>query len=79
MNSSLAGLALIPVSLLPTPLGLAGHFYYFGAFVCGFGFLAVACEVARLKTRAAARQHVLASLVYLSLVFALLTIDKVAS
>lgn len=72
-------LALIPVSLLPTPLGLTGQFYYFGAFICGFAFLAVACEVARLKTRDAARQHVLASLVYLSLVFSLLTIDKVAT
>lgn len=72
-------LALIPVSLLPTPMGLAGNFYYFGTFVCGFAFLAVACEVARLKTRAAARQHVLASLLYLSIVFTLLTIDKVAS
>lgn len=72
-------LVLIPVSLLPTLLGLAGKYYYFGTFVGGFAFLAVACEVARLKTRAAARQHVLASLVYLTLVFGLLTIDKVAS
>jgi len=72
-------LALIPVSLLPTPLGLAGAVYYVGALVCGFAFLAAACEVARLKTRDAARQHVLASLVYLSLVFSLLTIDKVVT
>jgi len=72
-------LALIPVSLLPTPLGLTGVVYYVGAMVCGFAFLAAACEVARLKTRDAARQHVLASLVYLSLVFSLLTIDKVVT
>lgn len=69
-------LLLIPVSLLPTYLRMAGFVYYIGAWVLGFAFLAFGLEVARLRTRLSARQHMLASLLYLSCLFGLLVFDK---
>ncbi len=70
---------LIPVSLLPTYIGLTGSTYYFGAFVLGFAFLAFSVEVVRLRTRASAAQHLMASLSYLTLLFALMVVDKVSA
>ncbi|MEE9294294.1 MAG: heme o synthase [Phycisphaerae bacterium] len=72
-------LILIPLSLLPTFFRMAGFAYYTGAMILGFVFLAFALEVARLRTRASARQHLLASLAYLTLLFVLMTLDKVPS
>jgi len=67
---------LIPISLLPTVFGLVGHYYYVGALVMGCVLLAFGFEVARLRTRASARQMLGASLAYLPLLFILMTIDK---
>ncbi len=72
-------LLLIPVSLLPTFFHLAGFVYYVGAMVLGFAFLAFGLEVARLRTRASARQHMLASLFYLACLFTLISLDKLVS
>jgi len=67
---------LIPISLLPTVFGLVGQYYYVGALVMGCVLLAFGFEVARLRTRASARQMLMASLAYLPLLFILMTIDK---
>ncbi len=69
-------LVLIPVSVLPTYFHLAGVVYYLGAVVLGFAFLAFALEVARLRTRASAREHLTASLAYLTLLLALMSANK---
>jgi protoheme IX farnesyltransferase len=69
-------LALIPFSLLPTIMGLFGAIYYVGVMAIGFAFLVFGLEMARLRTPAAARQLLLASLVYLPTLFLLMTIDK---
>jgi protoheme IX farnesyltransferase len=69
-------LALIPVSLAPTTLGLAGPGYLLGAIVIGLGFLACAVTFARSATLAHARLVLRASLLYLPVLLALLVLDS---
>lgn len=70
-------LALLSVSLMPTLLGLTGGLYFFGALVLGVGFLVSGIRVAVLKSNRDARQLLLASIVYLPVLYALMGIDKV--
>jgi heme o synthase len=72
-------LVLIPISLLPTYFQIAGQVYYFGAMIGGFVFLAFTVEVVRLRNRKSARRHLFVSLIYLTLLFALMTLDKVSA
>ncbi|MEZ4340156.1 MAG: protoheme IX farnesyltransferase [Sandaracinaceae bacterium] len=68
--------ALVPVSLLLVPLGIAGWLYLAVAGVAGLGFFA--WSLAGLRAEAGnrwARQLFLASLVYLPLLFAALAVD----
>lgn len=69
-------LALLPVSLLPAILGIAGLWYFAGALALGAGLLAVGVQTARSKTRLAARRLLQASVLYLPLIFALMMMDK---
>jgi protoheme IX farnesyltransferase len=69
-------LALIPASLLPVFLGQAGKAYLVGALVLGFGFLHYGIRLALHRSNSLARRLVLASVVYLPLVFALMMADK---
>ncbi len=71
--------ALLPVSLLPTWLGMAGSFYLAGAVIFGAGFLVVAVKAARTRTKIEARYLLRASVVYLPLVYGLLLLDKTVS
>ena len=69
-------LALLAVGLLPTLMGLTGPVYFAVAFVLGLGFLGFGVDVALSRTPAAARRLVLASLVYVPLVFLMMVLDK---
>jgi protoheme IX farnesyltransferase len=69
-------LVLIPASLLPVFLGQAGKVYLVGALVLGFGFLRYGVRLALHRSNSLARRLVLASVVYLPLVFALMMVDK---
>ncbi len=69
-------LLLIPVTLLPTFFDLVGVVYYVCAMALGFAFLAYGLEMVRLRTHESAKQHMWASLAYLTLVFVLLIVDK---
>lgn len=69
-------LALLPVSLLPTILGQVGMIYFFGAMLLGFAFLYYGARVATSRSNALARRLLLASVVYLPLVFGLMMLDK---
>jgi protoheme IX farnesyltransferase len=69
----LAVVALVPVSLLPLVTGYASPLYGLGAVILGVGFADRAARFAQRATAPAARQLLLASVVYLPLLFALLT------
>ncbi len=69
--------ALLPVSLLPTPLGLTGGIYLVGATVIGGGFLWWSIAASWAMERAAVRRVFLASLAYQPLLLGLMLIDTV--
>lgn len=68
---------LLPVSLTPTWMGLSGQVYLVGAFVLGLLFLAAAMRMARFKTKWEARRLLLASVLYLPLLFGLMVLNPV--
>lgn len=68
-------LVLLPVSLLPRQIGLAGDMYFWVALVLGAAYLAASTAFARDETRATARRLLLTSLVYLPALLAALTLD----
>ncbi|MBA2704880.1 MAG: protoheme IX farnesyltransferase [Blastocatellia bacterium] len=67
---------LLPVSLLPTLLGTAGKTYFAGAIIFGLVFLYFSLRAAFSKSRQAARQLLLASVIYLPLLFILMVLDR---
>ncbi|HEY8151521.1 MAG TPA: heme o synthase [Vicinamibacteria bacterium] len=69
----LAVVALVPVSLLPLVAGYASPLYGLGAVILGVGFADRAARFALRASAPAARQLLLASVVYLPVLFALLT------
>jgi protoheme IX farnesyltransferase len=67
---------LIPVTLLPTAVGLAGGLYLAGALVLGVALLALAIAFARERTAAHARRLFVASLLYLPVLWVLMLADR---
>ena len=72
----LYGLALLPTSLLPTLLGLTGSWYFIGAGVIGFWFVATAVAAACARSSALANRLFVASVGYLPVLLCLMVIDK---
>jgi protoheme IX farnesyltransferase len=72
-------LALLPVALLPTLVGLAGSLYFLVALVLGVGFLWSAIGLARTGSAADARRLLVASLVYLPVLLGVMALDKLSS
>jgi heme o synthase len=70
-------LALLSVSLLPAVLGWTGPVYLVGALGLGLAFTAVGIVHAVARTTRAARQVLLASLLYLPLLLGLLALDRI--
>jgi protoheme IX farnesyltransferase len=68
--------ALLPVSLLPTWLGVTGWLYLGGAALLGSAFLYVAVRAGMDKTKHEARRLLQASVFYLPLVYVLMLLDK---
>ncbi len=68
--------ALIPISLLPYCLKIAGSVYALGMLVLGVAMLAVAIKAARSRSRGDARALLQASIIYLPLFFALILCDS---
>jgi protoheme IX farnesyltransferase len=68
--------ALVPVSLIPTFLGLTGPVYFFGALLLGLGFLTAGVMMALRRRGTEARRVLLASVTYLPLLLALLVVDR---
>jgi protoheme IX farnesyltransferase len=69
-------LMLLPVSLVPTVLGISGTVYFFGAIILGLLFLYSSISCARSKSRQEARRLLLASVVYLPLLFVLMVLNR---
>jgi heme o synthase len=72
----LYGVALIPVSLLPTLLGMAGSIYLIGALLLGLWFLYSGVRVALERTLSRARGVLITSVLYLPLIYGLLLLDR---
>jgi protoheme IX farnesyltransferase len=70
------GLALIPVSLVPTMLGMSGRIYLFGALLLGLYFLYSGVRVAMERTILRARYVLLVSVFYLPLIYGLMLLDR---
>ena len=72
-------LLLIPLAVLPAILGLAGAGYFYGSLALSIGFFAV--TVWSLRTLGAGRERwvFLGSLVYLTVLMAILVVDRVPS
>ena len=63
---------LLPISLLPTLIGLAGRVYFVGAAVMGVAFLALAVRFAQDRNNSTARRLFLGSISYLPLLWGLM-------
>jgi protoheme IX farnesyltransferase len=70
-------LMLLPVSLLPAALGIAGRVYLCGAILLGLLFLYSSVRAALSQSRHEARRLLLASVLYLPLLFALMVVNSV--
>jgi heme o synthase len=68
--------ALIPEILIPVLIGHAGRAYQVVAFLLGSSFLYFGAQLAFRKSNSAARRLLLASIVYLPIIFALLCVAK---
>jgi heme o synthase len=70
--------ALVPISLLPRFWAMAGSVYVVGALGAGAMFLYYCWLVTQDRTRVRARGVLLASVVYLPILYGLLVIDRTA-
>jgi len=67
---------LIPVSIFPVLLGMTGRIYLVGALILGGWFLYTGIRVAFDRTRGRARQVLLASVIYLPVIYGLMVFDR---
>ena len=73
----LYAMALLPVSLLPTLLGVTGALYFFGALALGLAYAGVSGAMTRTATTARAWRVFLVSIVYLPALLTLMVVDKI--
>src|SRR2546427_7285808 len=69
-------LMLLPVSLLPTLLGISGRIYFGGAIILGLLFLYSSIRAAFSQSRQQARRLLLASVLYLPFLFILMVLNR---
>jgi protoheme IX farnesyltransferase len=67
---------LIPISLFPVLLGMSGKIYLVGSLLLGAWFLYTGVRVAFDRTNVRARQVLLASVIYLPLIYGLMVFDR---
>jgi protoheme IX farnesyltransferase len=78
-QSVLYGAALVPVSLLPSLLGLTGRIYFGGALALGVAYLGFCLAFAGRRSTGGARRLMLASLLYLPAVLVVMLLDRLAA
>ncbi|HXJ92021.1 MAG TPA: heme o synthase [Terriglobia bacterium] len=71
-----SSLLLVPVSLSPALFGRAGTLYFLGALLLGAAYTSYGFRLAASRSRVLARRVLLASVVYLPLIFGLMMLDK---
>ncbi len=69
-------MALLPVSLLPSFLGVTGRLYAMGAVLLGLGFLGLGLTLLSDRARGQARRVFVGSILYLPALLALMMIDR---
>ena len=69
-------LVLLPVSLLPSLVGMAGPLYLAGALLLGLAFFYFGLRLAQTRTLVEARRLLHASVAYLPLLYGLLLVDR---
>jgi protoheme IX farnesyltransferase len=74
----LYSIALIPISLMPKFFAMAGNVYLYGALALGLAFVYYGLRIRTDRTRQQARRVLLASVVYLPLLFSLMLFDRPA-
>ena len=74
----LYSLVLIPISIMPRFFSMTGNVYVFGALALGCFFLYSGWRVMFTRTRQQARRVLLASVIYLPVLYGLLVIDRLA-
>ena len=74
----LYSLILIPISMVPKFLSMTGNLYLAGALALGLLFLYAGVRVSFDRTRQQARRVLLASVVYLPILYGLMLIDRPA-
>jgi heme o synthase len=67
---------LIPISLLPRALGMTGSLYVGAAVAAGLGLLYYGVRLGRERSCARARQVLLASVLYLPVLFGVMVFDR---
>jgi protoheme IX farnesyltransferase len=67
---------LIPISLFPVLLGMSGKIYLIGSLLLGIWFLYTGVRVAFDRTNARARSVLLASVIYLPMIYGLMVFDR---
>jgi len=75
----LYGAVLVPVSLMPSLLGLMGSVYFVGALALGITYLGFGIGFARSRTTPGARWLMLASILYFPAVLLVMLLDRVVS
>src|SRR6478672_11569362 len=72
----LYGIGLIPVSLIPSMLGMTRRIYFVGALLLGLWFLYSGVRVALDRTLVRARGVLITSVLYLPLIYGLMLLDR---
>jgi heme o synthase len=72
----LFGVLLLPVSLLPSVLGLTGALYFSAALVLGLGFLGLGVAMAMQRDHRHATRLFLGSVAYLPLLLLVMVVDR---
>jgi protoheme IX farnesyltransferase len=75
----LYGAALVPLSLLPSLLGLMGTVYFVGALAFGLAYLGFSFGFAASRSNPGARRLMLASLLYFPALLLVMLVDRVVS
>ena len=76
LHIALSAAALVPVSLVPTLMGMTGAVYFFGALALGLLYAAAGIRVARKPGTQKARWLFVISIAYLPALLALMMIDR---